>query len=57
MPYTDKTKPAPHWTPEQLYIWHERLAIMGDGGTDRLLNSHYVEAWNQADKTKTEAEK
>jgi hypothetical protein len=57
MAYTDKTKPSPSWTPDQLYLWHEKIAIRFDGGPVSMTHTEYGVIWDEVDKVKTEVEK
>jgi hypothetical protein len=44
--YTPKTIPSPAWTEGQIYLWHERLAIMFDGARAILTHTEYGKVWD-----------
>lgn len=50
---TDMTRPNPEWTPDQLHVYQERLAIMGE---QKEGNTHHecVTAYRQAQGWKQE---
>lgn len=55
MPYIDKSKPSPAWTPDQLYKYQERLGIIGESlplsprtGMPLYTGEHYRMAYDQA---------
>jgi len=57
MAFVDKTKPSADWTPDQLYVYHERLGIIGDSlpvslstGQPLFTGQHYRIAWDEAEK-------
>ena len=49
---TDPTHPNPAWTPDQLYVYRERLAIMGEG-RDTNTYAEYAVAYKQAENWST----
>ena len=49
------TRPNPDWTADQLHIYLERLAIMGEG-RDGNTPAAYVVAYRQAEVWKQETE-
>ena len=53
MSYTDMTRPNPAWTADQLYVYRERLAIMGEGRPGNT-PAEYVTAYRQAEAWKQE---
>jgi hypothetical protein len=54
MSYTDMTKPNPAWTPDQLHVYRERLAICGENrdqdGKQSNTMADYVMAYKQAEQ-------
>lgn len=49
--YVDMTQPDPEWTPDQIHVYRERLAIMGEYKNGNT-HSECVLAYRQAEQWK-----